>query len=219
MRRSAAYMALWIWSTLVPVLAMAQTHPPRIDGIQPDREGELVVCHLKTSGLPAAKQLQTMRSGLVSSVELDLALLDENDNLLGGNSLTLRLAFDLWEEVFSVRESGKERRFKSLDDLESYLNNLSHLPVIPAADLVPNQRYRLRVGLAVNSIAPDEQERVEGVIAGDNRPRREGQDRQEASVSIGRLIRLFYKDRNDEQGDNERHSRWFDLKELSHETD
>ena len=217
MRRATAMLVLWTWSSLAPAFAFGQESPAKVVGVRPGREGNLVVCHLKTSGLPAVKQLQSMRSGLVSSVEFDLALLDEEDRLLGGNTLTLRLAFDLWEEVFSVQEDDRERRFQTLDDLESYLADLSNLAVTPTANLDRNQRYRVRVGLVVNSIAPDEQKRVEEVIAGDNRPHREGLDQQEASVSLGRLIRLFYKGGNDDRGGNEEHSMWFEYKELGDE--
>jgi len=217
MRPSTALLVLWIWSSLAPSFAFAQDNSTKVVEVMPDREGNLIVCHLKTSGLPAAKQLQSMRSGLVSSVEVDLALLDEDDQLLGGNTMILRLAFDLWEEIFSVHEDGQERRFQTLADLESYLSDLSNLPVTPTDNLDQSGRYRLRVGLVVNSIAPEEQERVEGVIAGDNRPRREGQDQQEASVSLGRLIRLFYKGGSDDRGGNEQLSSWFEYKELGDE--
>jgi hypothetical protein len=178
------------------------------------RSGDQLVCSLRTEGLPGEKQLQSMRSGLVSSVELDLALVDEDDRILGGNSLSLRMGFDLWDEVFSVRAEGGERRFQSLADLEAYLADLSNLPVAPSALLEAAGPCRLRVGLVAHSIAPDEQQRVEDVIAGEQRPRREGQDQQEASVSLGRLIRIFYKGGHEGQGGHELVSDWFTGKEL-----
>ena len=200
----------------MPCLAFGEDHEAGVTGVAPSRAGELLVCHLTTTGLPAEKQLQTMRSGLVSSVELNLALLDENQQLLGGNTMTLRLAFDLWEEVFSVREDGRERRFNSLNELQKYLSELVNLPVVPVASLGPDQRYRIQVGLVVHSIAPEEQKRMAGVIAGEHRPRREGLNEQEASVSLGRLIRLFYKGGNDEGKGHEKFSPWFELGELGH---
>ncbi len=218
MKPSMALLLVSFWFSLGPALVHGQEKLPLVSDVMPGREGNLVVCHLKTSGLPAEKQLQSMRSGLISSVELDIALFDEDDQFLGGHTMTLRLAFDLWEEVFSIHEDGHERRFQTLVDLEEYLAELNNLPVISASSLVPNRSYRLRVDLMVNSIAPDEQKRVEGVIAGENRPRREGQDQQEASVSLGRLIRLFYKGGNDQRGGNEKHSQWFEIGELGNET-
>ena len=218
MRRAVALLVISLWWPLVPSFVLGGDETARVVGISPGRVGNLVVCRLKTMGLPAEKQLQSMRSGLVSSVELKLSLLDENDHLLGGNTMTLRLAFDLWEEVFSVRDDGQERRFHSLADLEKYLADLGNLPVATAPSMENNQRYRIRVELVVSSIARDEQKRVEEVIAGDQRPHREGQDQQEASVSLGRLIRFFYKDGNDDRGGSVQLSGWLTSRELDHES-
>ncbi len=219
MRRISLMLLVLGCGVWLPSPGFGGKEDARVVEVAPRRQGNLVVCHLKTTGLPVEKQLQTMRSGLVSSVEVDLALLDEKDHLLAGNTVTLRLAFDLWEEVFSVREDGRERRFHSLADLEDFLADLHDLPVAGVSFLEQNHRYRLRVGMVVNAIAPEEQKRVEGVIAGDQRLHREGQDQQEASVSLGRLIRLFYKNDGDDLGGSERHSSWFRPGELAHETD
>jgi hypothetical protein len=216
MRRAVAMLGVACWCAVAPVLAADLD--ARLVRATPSRTGDLVVCRLQTSGLPGAKQLQSMRSGLVSAVELQMALIGENDEILAGRSISLRMGFDLWEEVFSVRADGRERRFNSLSDLQVYLSDLQGLPVAAASLIDADKRYRLQVGLVVHSIAPDEQRRVADVIAGEQRPRREGQDQQEASVSMGRLIRMFYKGRGDEQGGQELASIWFVGKELPDET-
>jgi hypothetical protein len=216
MRRAVAMLGVACWCAVVPVLAADLD--ARLLQATASRTGDLVVCRLQTSGLPGAKQLQSMRSGLVSAVELQMALIGENDEILAGRSISLRMGFDLWEEVFSVRADGRERRFNSLSDLQAYLADLQGLPVAAASLIDADKRYRLQVGLVVHSIAPDEQRRVEDVIAGEQRPRREGQDQQEASVSMGQLIRMFYKGRGDDQDGQELASIWFVGKELPDET-
>ncbi len=210
---------IWIWLLVLvlPGPVMCAAPAVQVVKVKPSRVGDLVVCNLKTRGLPAEKQLQSMRSGLVSSVELDLALFDENDHFLAGNSLTLRLAFDLWEEIFSVQDDGNRQEFKSLTDLEDYLADLIHLPVASANSLESGIPMRLKIDLTVHSIAPDERERVGDVIAGDQRSQREGLDRQEASVSLGRLIRFFYKDDGPADSEKSMQSRWFKVGELIHE--
>jgi len=188
--------------------------PAGLVGATPARLGDMVVCRLQTRGLPGEKQLQTMQSGLESAVDLNLALVDENDQVVGGNLVSLRMGFDLWEEVFSVRGDGRERRFQNLADLRAYLAELSDLPVASSSLLGAGKRYRLRVGLVVHSIAPDARARVEDVIVGDRRPRREGQDRQETSASLGRLIRFFYKGGRQDDGGHELLSDWFTRREV-----
>jgi hypothetical protein len=186
----------------------------RVTAVAPQRTGDLLVAHLDTRGLPGDKLLQSMRSGLVSAVELDLVLLDEDEHVVAGNRVSLQLAFDLWEEIFSVRADGSERRFRTLDNLEAYLADLRGVPVAPVSALEDAGRYRLRIALAVHPIAPAERDRVEGVIAGESRPRREGQDEQEAQVSLGKLIRFFYKGGGEGGGGQEILSAWFTRREL-----
>jgi len=214
MRRAGALLVLAFCSGLLPALARSDDDDARLVRVTPAQAGDQLVCQVSTEGLPGAKQLQSMRSGLVSAVELNLAVIDERDRVLGGRAFSLRMGFDLWEEVFSVRGDGRERRFQNLGDLQSYLADLRDLRVAPSALLGSDARYRLQVGLVVHAIAPDEQQRVEDVIAGEQRPRREGQDQQEASVSLGRLIRFFYKGGRDEQGGQKLVSDWFRRKEL-----
>ena len=190
----------------------------RLVQVTPVLDGGQILCRLQTSGLPGAKQLQSMRSGLVAAVELQLGLFDDSDHLLDGRSVSLRMAFDLWDEVFSVRADGRERRFNALTDLQAYLADLSGLAVAPADLLAPGGRYRVQVGMVVHAVAPDEQQRVEDVIAGGQRPRREGQDQQEASVSLGRLIKFFYQGGGESQDGQELSSGWFFGKGLGHES-
>lgn len=213
MRRSGVSVLCLAAGLLLAHLAWADGEA-RLVEVTPARLGDQVVCRLRTLGLPGEKQLQSMRSGLTSAVELDLAVVDEDDNLLGGRSLSLRMGFELWEEVFSVRSDGHEQRFQSLPELRAYLADLGNLEVAPARALMPAGRYRLRVGLVVHSIAPDERQRVEDVIVGEQRRHHEGQDQQEASVSLGRLIRFFYKGGREGAGGQELVSGWFMPKEL-----
>jgi hypothetical protein len=154
-----------------------------------------------------------MRSGLVSAIDLDLALLDGREKVVGGNRISLQLAFDLWEEIFAVRDRQREHRFTSYDDLMRFLAELQRLPVAPVSSLDPEGRYRIQVGLRVHPIAPSERERVEDAIAGDRSGLGKTEYRQQTTVSLGRLIRLFYK--KDRGGwIDEAHSHWFTLKEL-----
>lgn len=209
-------LTLGILLCLLPAAALAADDPRLVRAV-PIKTGNELLCRLQTAGLPGAKQLQSMQSGLVSAVELNLVLVDDKDNVLAGNTMSLRLAFDLWDEVFSARADGTERRLHSLADLQNYLAEMPELPVAPASRLKPDGRYQIKVRMVLHAIAPDEQKRVEDVIAGRKRPVREGLDQQEASVSLGRLIKLFYKGSQDSGGGLELASAWFTGKELTGE--
>lgn len=197
--------------------APAAPPAPRLVRATPARAGDLLVCDVNTAGLPGEKLSLSMRSGLVSSVELVLDLMDERDRVRAGNRLTLRLAFDLWEEVFSVEEGGRRSRLADDTELASYLGALPRLPVAPLSALEPGGRYRVRVGLRLHAIAPGERERVEDAIAGGGGASVAGSGgRQEVSVSLGRLIRFFYRDDPGRpRPQSEIRSAWFRPEELS----
>lgn len=195
-------------------VAAADDGTARVTGVTPARTGNLVVAHLTTAGLPGERLVQSMRSGLTSAIELELVLLDEQRQVLGNGRLDLELAFDLWEEVFSVRGHGPERRFRDLEELRGYLRELRAIPIAPLDRVPPEMRCMIRVGLLVHAIAPAQKQQVGDVIAGDPHTTRAGQDRQEASVSLGRLIRLFYKGGARRDGVLETSSAWFVREEL-----
>ena len=212
MRRATVTRLMVCGGLALAVFAGPALAAGRLVSAAPVRAGDQLACRIATAGLPDDKQLQSMRSGLVAAIELNLALVDAGDRVLAGRSLSLRLGFDLWEEHFSVLGAGPERRFRSLAELQGFLAQLDDLPVVPLARLDDAGRYRLRVGLVAHAVARDEQERVGNLIAGETRggrERQDQQDQQEASVSLGRLIRFFYQGTRDDREGQELDSDWF----------
>lgn len=209
--RAAAWVLALLCVAAAAGPARAAAPPPRVAAVEPARNGNLVVAHVRTADLPGEKLLQSMRSGLTSAIDLELALLDERQSVLANRRVTLQLAFDLWDEVYSAQGEGVTRRFRSLAELQDHLRDLGPLPIAPADRLRPGERYQLRVVLLVHAIAPAQKERVEDVIAGQPQTPREG---QEASVSLGRLIRMFYKGGERRDGATEAVSAWFRIEEL-----
>ncbi len=215
--RVSAVWLVWILC-LLPVRALT-AEPLQILDVQPGRAGELVVCRLVTSGLPGEKVVLSMRSGLVSSLEVFLDLLNERQKVLAGNRISFQLAFDLWEEVYAIRGDSQQYRFSDLTGLVAFLSDLVSLPVATHSALSPAERYRIRAGLVLHPIASTERDRIERVIGGDNRSARPG-DGQEVTVGLGQLIRFFYQDgSNRPRSQVEAVSRWFRAEELDDETD
>lgn len=186
----------------------------RVVSVTPARVGDLVVCRLASEGLPGAKLLQSMRSGLVSAVDLDLTLLDGKEKVVGASHISLQLAFDLWEEVFAVRDRHRENRFASYDDLVYFLSSLDRIPIAPVSLLEEKTRYRVQVGLRLHPIAPSQRDRVEEAIAGDRYRLGQSAYQQETTVSLGHLIRFFYQKDRGSGWIGEVRSAWFTLEEL-----
>jgi hypothetical protein len=208
----AIVLAAAVAAAAVATAADDDSGEPRIVAIDVARTADRVVCRLRTRGLPGERLEQSMRSGLVSALDFDVSLLDEQAHTVQRGRLTLQLAFDLWEEVFSARDGEHERQFADLQALRAYLSDLAQVPVAPLDRLAGGERYRVEVGLRLHPIAPSQRERLADTIAGDRRPQR-NEDAQELSVSLGRLIRLFY-DEDEPAVRGESFSRWFTREEL-----
>lgn len=207
---------------LVLALALAALPTPagaavRLLGVTPVRAGDQLACRLSLSGLPDERQLQSMRSGLIAAIELDLAVVAADGTVAAARSLTLRLGFDLWDEVFSVAGAVNERRFPTLEALRAWLAAPDALALAPWTLIDANGSYQLRVAMAAQPVARDERERVGHLIAGESRREPARQDRQEASVSLGRLIRFFYQGGRDEHEGLTAASEWFGRREVADE--
>lgn len=192
---------------------------PRLLALTPARAGGLLVCDVATAGLPGERIVSSLRSGLVSAIDLQLEVLDHRERVVAGNRLTLRLAFDLWEEIFAVENDGGRRPFADLAALQGFLAELRALPVAPLASLSAlggDARLRLRAGLSLHPVAPSEIARVGEAIGVDaSDAAAPGGGGQEVSVGLGRLIRLFYRGESDRAEPAARAvSNWFRLEEL-----
>ena len=164
----------------------ARAQAPRILALEPARTDSLLVCRLRTAGLPGPEILSTLRSGLSSAVDLQLEVLDGGGRAVDGRVLRLRLDYDLWDEVFSVAQ-GDRAATRLPDDaaLQAWFDRTPWLPVAPLAALANTGPLRLRAALRLHAIAPGERERLGEVVS--------GPDGQEVSLGLGKLIRFFYR--------------------------
>ena len=172
--------------------AGAADSEPRVTRIEPARSGDLLVCRLATDGLPGERILSTLSSGLESSIEIHLEL-TRGDDVQVRRRYDLRLAFDLWEEIYFVRIGAEEARFADVAQLCGYLAELPPLAVAHVDELQASAAYRVTAGLKLHPLAPAARGRMEEVVTGNEPGRRTGDAGQEVSVSMGRLIRFFYR--------------------------
>jgi hypothetical protein len=205
---------------LLAAAAAARGASPRITEVVPAGREGMLVCGLRTEGLPGDRIVSTLRSGLVSAVELELEVRQGDSRAVGGNRFMMRLSYDLWEEVFAVDVAGRESRFPDLAGLRAYLSAMPQLPVAPLSALDDATPAVIRAGLRLHPIAPDTRGRMGEMISGGAAEAgTHGDAVQEVSISLGRLIRFFYKGDGDADMDVMRESPPFRPGELSVEPD
>ncbi len=201
---------------LLATVAAAEP-PPTLDRVDAERRGVSLGARVHATQLPGERIESSLASGLPGAIELRLRLQDEADRSVAENRVYLRVAFDLWEEVFEVEGPGARERFPDLAALRAYLEELPWLPVASFARIEAEERHRLRVDCRLHPVAPRETARLEGWVAGEPRRAPSGEGR-EVSVGLGELIRFFYRGSSREpEVDASRFSAWFVPDELPDE--
>lgn len=180
-----------VWIVLAAgVLAATVAHAQvRITGLEATRDDSLLSCTIATSGLPDAASLETLASGLPSSLTMSIALLDASGHERGGSTCEIRIEPDPWERGFRVSGPAFARRAGDLEALRAVLQRIGPLPIARLARLDPRTPPRLRVRLAIHALAPAEVERAHALFSGDMAGN--GADRREVSTGVGTLLRFF----------------------------
>jgi len=193
---------------------------PRITEVEPGLQGDLLACSLTSEGLPGKRISLSIQSGLASAIEIFLVLINDEEHVLAENRISLRVAFDLWEEIYLASRGEEEWRFSEPSDLRDFLADLEGLPVAPVSTLPPEGRFRINAGVRLHPVAPTEKRRLGDVVAGEARSGSRGNsDGQEVSVNLGSLIRFIYKGNRSPSPESEARSRWFRLEELNRAPD
>ncbi|MEZ5064433.1 MAG: DUF4390 domain-containing protein [bacterium] len=198
-----------------PIASALAENPPTIDDVMPMRIGDLLASAVHTSHLPGAVIAGSLESGLPSAVELSLDLRDDHDRTVAQRTVFYRIAFDLWEEIFRLQGPGEDRTFPDLRSLESFLSDIPRVSVASLDRLDPRERHRIRVGCRLHPVAPRETERLDEWLGGETPDAQESRrnansaSEREVSVSLGRVIRFFYRGQRDDEEVASRFSAWF----------
>jgi len=175
----------------VCVCALAGASGARADvsirEVTPSRTDTLLVCTLRTAGLPDARSRETLASGLPSAIVVALTLFDASGHERGTSRAEIRIEPDLWENLFVLRMPTADLRLSSLEEVAAHLAEMSPLPVAPLRLVDAVGALTLRARLAVHPLAPTEKRRVHALFGGGT----DEPDRREVSVGLGSLVRYF----------------------------
>lgn len=163
--------------------------PIRIASVEPARTDSLLVCILRTVGLPDVPSRETLESGLPSSIVLRYTLLDHDGEEIADAQTEIRIEPDLWEEVILLKTPLFDRRLSSIGELASELEQFGPLPVLPLPNRALGNSMQLRVRLAVHPLARTQIRKVHSLFG--RSERQEGEDRREVSIGLGALVRFF----------------------------
>ena len=185
--------------------------PFRIVKVEAARNDSVLVCSVRSHGLPPPESRSTLESGLPSSLVIDLAVVATSGDEILGRRTEIRLEPDLWEGLFHVRTPFIDHRCESMDALTDRLRLLGPFPLATLVSLrtIEAEDIRIRARVAVHALAPDEKRGLVSLFRDED-----GVGRRESSAGIGRLFRFFLGRDENEPWVSEAHSAPFSLDRL-----
>jgi len=161
----------------------------RILGVDPERSGSALTCVVRTRGLPDPPALETLSSGLPSSLSLALALVEPSGRERGGTRIEIRIEPDPWERSFRIRWPGAEHHAADLAEVARRLERLGPFTVAILERSGGPRSLRVRARILTHALAPAETEQAHALFAGDMGAG--GAERRETSVGLSSLLRFF----------------------------
>ncbi|MBN1269594.1 MAG: hypothetical protein JXB04_08405 [Kiritimatiellae bacterium] len=180
---------------LAAMLATATTarahEEARVVAAEPARAGDQLVCTLVLDRLFTPPIESTLKSGLPVVIDMALELLPEGGGRALGRLLRTEARYDVWDDFYTLRRDGCDRRFADFAGLERACRRVDAWPLAGLGDL-PAPVFGLRVRVAVSPLSGEERERMVRWVAetvsdpGDPAAR-------ELRLDLGGLIEAFFK--------------------------
>ncbi|NUM82018.1 DUF4390 domain-containing protein [bacterium] len=157
----------------------------------------------------------TILSGLPMDMSLSWKLVDGNAEIARGEH-ALQIHYDVWDEIFSLRNATSEKKFTSLDSLQSYMNSIRNIDVISFASLSRDRFYTIRLRILIKQIGAEQDRTFWDWLNDTEESSIEENSGKEFHFSLSGLLQLFFGSSQSKK------SGWFDsrsfkLSELSNQ--
>ncbi len=177
---------------------------PRAVRVEPARSGNYLVADLEFENLFPRPIENTLKSGL--PVVIDCIIEVQGDG--GGNRgilLRSELSYDVWEGLYGLRRGELSHIFEDFLALREACDRLEAMPLVPLSAVPPRATFHLRLRVAVNPFAGEQEDRVARWLAETVSDPRDP-SRREFRVDLGGLIDGFFRsaDRDRSWGESTR---------------
>jgi len=182
---------LLLAAALATATAARAHEAARVVEAEPARAGDQLVCTLVLDRLFTPPIESTLKSGLPVVIDLALELLPEGGGKALGRLLRTEARYDVWDDFYTLRRDGRDRRFADFADLERACRRVDAWPLAGLGDL-PAPVFGLRVRVAVSPLSGEEHERMARWVAetvsdpGDPAAR-------ELRLDLGGMIEAFFR--------------------------
>jgi hypothetical protein len=183
-RRSRIVTALLLFSCATHLSYVANA--AEIVELRSWRDGAWLVADVRAVAVLDERTRSTIESGLPGTLGLFVILEEEGVGTVAQRVVQRSLELDLWGGTALLREGEREHSFYGLAAADSAWSRFDSLKLVRWAELAPDRRYRVSVGLRVRPLGAEDRERVSRWVS-----RREDGGRRDVSLDVGGLLRHF----------------------------
>jgi hypothetical protein len=164
----------------------ASTASSAVTDVTVHRHGPWLEVDLRAPTMLDERVASTVESGLPGTCVYRCAVEQESDGVVARQVLELQIRLDLWENQYVLEGPGRHDVFSSLAAADSACSNVKNLVMMRLDDLLPRQRYRVRVESAVLPLGLEDRERISHFVS------ESGRGDHEFSLDVGAVLhRLF----------------------------
>ena len=190
---AAGFLAV---SSVFPAANAEERPEPTLVRVVPALTDSLLICTLETDGLPDYRSLETLTSGLPSSLTIVVSLLDGQGKEHTRVESEIRMVPDPLEGHITLDAPFGTRRVPTLAGLSEILHAIGPFPVTLLHALPERSSMTLRARVRIHPLAPSASQSVQAMVGEED-----SGSRREFSIGIGSLLRYFLGQRSGERWD------------------
>ncbi len=158
-----------------------------VTGADVYRQGDRLLVDVMAADLLDERTTMTVDSGLPGTCVYHLRIEDRQHRAVVDQWVEMSLRLDLWEGVYLLEGTGAPRSFPTLAAADSAWSRIRGHGLVAIDRLQAGAEYRLKIGLAVQPLAPEDRERLSRYVS-----RNSGGAGEEVALDVGKVFsRLF----------------------------
>lgn len=191
-------ICLWLSLELISGVLLASENPIRSVEITIEQESLLATGHF--SGLLTTEMRETLASGMSTSLNFQLKLINRRTQQVKQSLYTIFLRYNVWEKNYRLWSSLQDRTFKTAENFEYFLNDSLKFQIISIKNLSANDNFTFILYYSPQKISDNQKTKLNEWLKneGEMNKGKPGQESESVfSINVSSLISIFLTKKNE----------------------
>ncbi len=179
-------------------LLIARENPIRSVEITIEQESLLATGHF--SGLLTTEMRETLASGMSTSLNFQLKLINRRTQQVKQSLYTIFLRYNVWEKNYRLWSLFQDRTFKTAENFEYFLNDSLKFQIISIKNLSANDNFTFSLYYSPQKISDNQKTKLNEWLKneGEMNKGKPGQESESVfSINVSSLISIFLTKKNE----------------------